>query len=62
MHTGVTGWRKSTRSGSGGNDNNCVEVRRSTNADFHLRDSKLKSGSPVFALSADDFAALAKTL
>ncbi len=28
MHTGVTDWRKSTRSGTG-NDNNCVEVRRS---------------------------------
>jgi hypothetical protein len=27
MTTGVTGWRKSTRSG-GGNDSDCVEVRR----------------------------------
>lgn len=62
MRIGVTDWRKSSRSGTGGNDNNCVEVRRSTNTDFHLRDSKLKSGSPVFALSAGDFAALAKAL
>ncbi|WP_112135200.1 DUF397 domain-containing protein [Glycomyces dulcitolivorans] len=29
MHIGVTGWRKSSRSGGSGNDNNCVEVRRS---------------------------------
>jgi hypothetical protein len=28
MHTGVTSWRKSTRSGGAGNDNNCVEIRR----------------------------------
>lgn len=62
MHIGVTTWRKSSRSGGSGNDTNCVEVRRSTNTDFHLRDSKLKSGSPVFALSAGDFAALAKAL
>lgn len=28
MHTGVTGWRKSTRSGGGGNTSDCVEIRR----------------------------------
>lgn len=29
MRIGVTDWRKSSRSGGAGNDNNCVEVRRS---------------------------------
>jgi len=29
MRIGVTDWRKSSRSGTGGNDNNCVEIRRS---------------------------------
>ncbi|WP_100446980.1 DUF397 domain-containing protein [Glycomyces xiaoerkulensis] len=50
-------WRKSTRSG-GGNDTNCVEVAPCSDDGFHLRDSKLDSASPVFDLSADDFAAL----
>lgn len=81
MTTGVTVWRKSTRSGAG-NNSSCVEVRRSwrkstrsgagnntdcvevaycaDEAGFHLRDSKLDTGSPVFDLTAADFSALVK--
>jgi hypothetical protein len=79
MTTGVTVWRKSTRSG-GGNNSNCVEVRRawrkstqsgagndsscvevafcSDDSGFHLRDSKLGDGSPVFDLAAGDLVSL----
>lgn len=60
MHIGVSGWRKSSRSGGGGNDNNCVEVRVSTGEGFHLRDSKLKGDSPVFGISPGDLGALLK--
>ena len=50
-------WRKSTRSGSG-NDSACVEVAICSEDGFHLRDSKLGDGSPVFDLNPGDFAAL----
>ncbi|THV33679.1 DUF397 domain-containing protein [Glycomyces buryatensis] len=51
-------WRKSTRSGAG-NDSNCVEVALCSDDDgFHLRDSKLGDGSPVFDLAPRDFGAL----
>lgn len=49
------GWRKSTRSGTQGN--NCVEARVTTRG-FQVRDSKLADDSPIFGLAADDFTAL----
>jgi hypothetical protein len=49
------GWRKSTRSGTQGN--NCVEARVTTRG-FQVRDSKLSDESPVFGLGAEDFTAL----
>lgn len=49
-------WRKSTRSASTGNGD-CVESRP-TPAGFELRDSKLGSNSPIFALLAEDFSTL----
>lgn len=38
-----TNWRKSTRSGSGGD--NCVEVAFSTQGDIGVRDSKNPTGA-----------------
>ena len=79
MTTGVTVWRKSTRSGADNNtdcvevrrawrksarsgaDNNtnCVEVSLCTDSDgFHVRDSKLGDGSPVFDLTSADLRGL----
>lgn len=52
------GWRKSTRSGTEGN--NCVEARVTARG-FQVRDSKLSDESPIFGLAADDFTALLKT-
>lgn len=49
-----TGWRKSSRSGSG---NNCVEARIAITG-FQVRDSKLGDDSPVFELRTDEFAGL----
>ncbi|GAB4004065.1 hypothetical protein GCM10029992_47930 [Glycomyces albus] len=49
-------WRKSSRSSSQG-DGDCVEVRYD-GSEFQVRDSKLGEGSPIFDLSAEDFAAL----
>lgn len=53
-------WRRSTRSGPT-NDSNCVEVSACTDNGFHLRDSKLGDGSPVFDLAGADLAALLST-
>lgn len=50
-----SGWQKSSR--SQGNGGNCVEVRYD-GAEFQVRDSKLGGDSPIFDLSAEDFAAL----
>lgn len=50
-----TGWRKSSRSGSQGN--NCVEARRD-GGDFQVRDSKLGHTSPIFAVQPKDFNAM----
>lgn len=51
-------WRKSTRSGAG-NDSNCVEVSPCADSDgFHVRDSKLGDGSPVFDLTSADLRGL----
>jgi len=46
-------WRKSSRSGSGGN---CVEAR--LNGTPEIRDSKMGEASPVLELSRNDFVAL----
>lgn len=53
-------WRKSTRSGSG-NDSDCIEMSACADSGFHLRDSKLGDGSPVFDLAGADLAALLNT-
>ncbi|MFB9662827.1 DUF397 domain-containing protein [Glycomyces mayteni] len=78
----VTAWRKSTRSGGGGNSDcvelrrswrksslsssggggNCVEIAPCKDAGFHLRDSKLGDGSPLFDLGERDLVALIRTL
>lgn len=51
-------WRKSIRSGPG-DSSNCVEVSLCTDSEgFHLRDSKLGDGSPVFDLSSNDLRSL----
>jgi hypothetical protein len=51
-------WRKSTRSGST-NTSDCVEVSPCTDSDgFHVRDSKLGDGSPVFDLTSADLRGL----
>jgi hypothetical protein len=59
-----TAWRKSSRS-SGNGSSNCVEVaalrdetQEAAARAFQVRDSKLGDGSPVFDMSAPDFAAL----
>ncbi|MEU5156516.1 DUF397 domain-containing protein [Glycomyces sp. NPDC021274] len=49
-------WRKSTRSANTGNGD-CVEARPAP-AGFELRDSKLGSDSPIFALPTADFTTL----
>ncbi|GAB3993401.1 hypothetical protein GCM10029992_04940 [Glycomyces albus] len=51
------GWRKSSRSGSQGN--NCVEARKSAGY-FQIRDSKLGDDSPIFDMTPADFQALMK--
>lgn len=61
MHAGATTWRKSTRSGSSGNDNTCVEVGLCAEDGFRLRGSKISAESPVFDLSPEDFSALLHT-
>lgn len=53
-------WRKSTRSQSTGNGD-CVEARPAP-AGFELRDSKLGTDSPIFALPAKDFTTFLGTL
>ncbi|WP_369432061.1 DUF397 domain-containing protein [Glycomyces amatae] len=51
-------WRKSTLSG-GTNTSDCVEVSPCSDSDgFHLRDSKLGDGSPVFDLTSADLRSL----
>ncbi|WP_100448933.1 DUF397 domain-containing protein [Glycomyces xiaoerkulensis] len=50
-------WRKSSHSG-GDNNSNCVELSPCADSGFHVRDSKLGEGSPVFDLDSTDFAAL----
>jgi hypothetical protein len=51
-------WRKSAHSGST-DTSSCVEVSPCADSEgFHLRDSKLGDGSPVFDLSAGDFRGL----
>lgn len=51
-------WRKSSLSGST-NTSDCVEVSLCTDSEgFHLRDSKLGDGSPVFDLSSNDLRSL----
>jgi hypothetical protein len=51
-------WRKSTRSGST-DSSSCVEVSPCGDSDgFHLRDSKLGDGSPVFDLTSADLRSL----
>ncbi|SNS26214.1 protein of unknown function [Actinomadura mexicana] len=52
----MTSWRRSSRSGTGG-QSNCVEVAR-LSGDIAIRDSKSPAG-PRFTLSADDFRRLA---
>ncbi|PRY59584.1 DUF397 domain-containing protein [Glycomyces artemisiae] len=54
-------WRKSNRSNSAGT-NECVEIAPCEEAGFHVRDSKLGDGSPMFDLSEQDFSALIRTL
>jgi len=49
------GWRKSTRSGSQGND--CVEARYD-GGEFQVRDSKLGDASPIFEMRPEDFTAI----
>ncbi|THV32109.1 DUF397 domain-containing protein [Glycomyces paridis] len=54
-------WRKSTRSGST-DSSSCVEVSLCTDSDgFHLRDSKLGDGSPVFDLPPADLTSLLRS-
>ncbi|GAA2270539.1 hypothetical protein GCM10009853_025290 [Glycomyces scopariae] len=50
-------WRKSSLSGAS-NQSDCVEVAPCAEDGFHLRDSKLGDGSPVFDLELKDFRAL----
>lgn len=51
-------WRKSSLSGST-NTSDCVEVSPCTDSSgFHLRDSKLGDGSPVFDLAPADLRSL----
>ncbi|SDE37397.1 DUF397 domain-containing protein [Glycomyces harbinensis] len=51
-------WRKSAHSG-GTNSSNCVEVSLCADSDgFHVRDSKLGDGSPVFDLTSADLRSL----
>jgi hypothetical protein len=51
-------WRKSPLSGPG-DSSNCVEVALCSDSEgFHLRDSKLGDGSPVFDLSSKDLRSL----
>lgn len=51
-------WRKSTHSGST-NTSDCVEVSPCADSDgFHVRDSKLGDGSPVFDLTSADLRGL----
>ena len=52
MTTGVTVWRKSTRSG-GGNNTNCVEVRRAWRKSAHSGSGNNTSCVEV-ALCSDD--------
>ncbi|THV28722.1 DUF397 domain-containing protein [Glycomyces paridis] len=49
-------WKKSTRSNNTA-DNNCVEARNICSG-FQVRDSKLGQDSPVFELTAADYAGL----
>ncbi|MEV0644851.1 DUF397 domain-containing protein [Phytomonospora sp. NPDC050363] len=52
-------WRKSSRSsGQGGQ---CVEARTNSGR-FEVRDSKLADGSPVLAMSADDWRGFLRTV
>lgn len=51
-------WRKSSRSG-GDNNSSCVELATCEESGaFHVRDSKLGDGSPVFDLAATDLVSL----
>jgi len=50
-------WRKSSRSSSGANGDNCVEARAHEGS-FQVRDSKLGEGSPRLELQAGDFVSL----
>jgi hypothetical protein len=51
-------WRKSSLSGST-DSSNCVEVSQcADSAGFHVRDSKLGDGSPVFDLGSADLVSL----
>lgn len=51
-------WRKSAHSGADG-DSDCVELASCADAaGFHVRDSKLGDGSPVFDLAESDLTAL----
>ncbi|GLZ78246.1 hypothetical protein Afil01_30530 [Actinorhabdospora filicis] len=49
---GTSPWRKSSR--SGGQSGQCVEARTHAGR-YEVRDSKLAEGSPILAMSADDW-------
>lgn len=53
----TTAWRKSRRS-SGDQNSNCVELRRTEQGGFEVRDSKLGNGSPIFGLGQQDLESL----
>lgn len=55
---GTSPWRKSTR--SGGQGGQCVEARTNLGR-FEVRDSKLAEGSPILAMSADEWRGFLRT-
>lgn len=52
----TTGWRKSSRSNSSGN-NNCVEMRLADGV-LQVRDSKMGDDSPILDLTFEEFEGL----
>jgi hypothetical protein len=53
----TTAWRKSSRS-SGDQNSNCVELRRTSEGGYEVRDSKLGVSSPIFGLGRQDLESL----
>ena len=47
-------WRKSSRSSSGGDAQNCVEIG-ATHSEMAFRDSTLGAASPILTLETSDY-------